>query len=226
MRITDNIIFYKYLENKPGVYLIKNKLNNKVYVGSSYDVKKRIISHLSRLKNNKHHSKYLQASFNKYGKHVFSINILEYVKNTNILLKREQYWLNFFTSYNPSYGYNICNISKNTKGRMHSEKTKKLMSEKRKGQTVGVNNPFYGKKHTKENIAKILNNRKRSYKNELNPKWNNNVTLDIIFLKYKELKNLKDVCDVLKVSRDTLRRRLKKEGFIFKGLGIIIRRNE
>lgn len=109
---------------------------------------------------------------------------------------------------------------------MHSEKTKKLISEKRKGQTVGVNNPFYGKKHTKENITKILNNRKRSYKNELNPKWNSNITLDIIFLKYKELKNLKDVCDTLKVSRDTLRRRLKKEGFIFKRLGIIIKRNE
>jgi hypothetical protein len=45
-------------------------------------------------------------------------------------------------------------------GKLHSEKTKKIISEKNKG----VNNGFYGKKHSKETCKKLSNNAKKNVK--------------------------------------------------------------
>lgn len=54
-----------------GIYIIKNILNNKIYVGSTIDIKKRWRDHKWHLKENKHHNSHLQASYNKYG---FNVN--------------------------------------------------------------------------------------------------------------------------------------------------------
>ncbi len=50
-----------------GTYKIVNKINNKIYYGSSKHIKK----HKSQLKNNKHHCLYLQRAYNKYGANNF-----------------------------------------------------------------------------------------------------------------------------------------------------------
>jgi hypothetical protein len=54
-----------------GVYCIKNTITNKVYIGSSLNIKSRLKTHIFSLKNNKHHSLKLQRSYNKYGKDNF-----------------------------------------------------------------------------------------------------------------------------------------------------------
>ena len=77
---------------KSGVYCITNVLNDKCYVGSSKMFSKRLGSHLYCLRKNKHHSKRLQASFNKYGIQYFEVNILETVEK-EFLIEREQFWL-------------------------------------------------------------------------------------------------------------------------------------
>lgn len=46
-------------------------------------------------------------------------------------------------------------ISESHKGLKHSEESKKKMSLSRKGTNIGKNNPFYGKKHTKETLLLI-----------------------------------------------------------------------
>ncbi len=52
-----------------GVYLIKNKYNNKIYVGStSISFNSRFSAHLKELNGNRHRNKHLQQSYNKYGK--------------------------------------------------------------------------------------------------------------------------------------------------------------
>jgi len=43
-----------------GIYKITNLKNGKVYIGSSKNIKRRLIEHKSRLKNNKHINKYFQ----------------------------------------------------------------------------------------------------------------------------------------------------------------------
>lgn len=58
------------------IYIIKNKINNKVYIGQAIDTKKRFLSHLSRSKNNTDNSP-IHDAINKYGRENFYYEILE-----------------------------------------------------------------------------------------------------------------------------------------------------
>mgnify|MGYP000863314505 CR=1 FL=1 len=60
-----------------GIYTIKNTINNKVYIGSSINVEKRLKDHFINLSKNKHHNQHLQFAYNKYGKDYFTKEILE-----------------------------------------------------------------------------------------------------------------------------------------------------
>lgn len=84
---------------KSGIYLIRNKVNNKVYVGSTVkSLRSRLKRHLIILRLNKHHSAHLQRAYNKYGKESFEFKILEIVDNKNNILQREQYWIDYYKS--------------------------------------------------------------------------------------------------------------------------------
>lgn len=50
-----------------GVYVIKNNVNGKQYVGSSIDLHMRRIQHFSKLRCGKHINSHLQNAYNKYG---------------------------------------------------------------------------------------------------------------------------------------------------------------
>ena len=47
---------YDIKNNTSGVYLIRNKLNGKNYIGSSKDIRKRINQHFRELNQNNHHN--------------------------------------------------------------------------------------------------------------------------------------------------------------------------
>lgn len=117
---------------KSGIYKIINIVNNKCYIGSSEDITNRRYHHFSLLKHNKHHSIHLQNAFNKYGKDNFIFEVLDYVSNTNNLLKYEQLWIN---QLKPEY--NICKIAGRVAGYKHTKETKQLISEKLKGIFIG-----------------------------------------------------------------------------------------
>lgn len=90
-----------------GVYIIINVLTYKVYVGSSKDVYKRLVNHISSLRKNKHTNKYLQSSFNKYLEDSFiGLFIEETVCNKESLETAEQYWIDTLKSYDRENGYN------------------------------------------------------------------------------------------------------------------------
>jgi len=63
--------------NNSGIYLIINLQNNKFYVGSAINVRKRKNKHLQQLRKNKHDNQYLQNSFNKYGENNFVFLLLK-----------------------------------------------------------------------------------------------------------------------------------------------------
>ena len=93
-------IYYKY--NKMIIYLIKNLINEKVYIGQTIQtLKKRIASHY------RHPNKHLSNAFNKYGKNNFIIEIIETCNNLEELNEREKYWIKFYDSTNNKKGYNI-----------------------------------------------------------------------------------------------------------------------
>ena len=60
-----------------GIYQIKNKFNNKRYIGKSKNIFKRLDSHIEYLLSNKHHNYYLQKDFIKNGYNGFTYEILD-----------------------------------------------------------------------------------------------------------------------------------------------------
>jgi group I intron endonuclease len=85
-----------------GIYKIVNTVTNKVYVGSSKEVEKRIKSHFSMLKKKKHHSVPLQNSYNKHGVDCFTHEVIEECAVDTLFL-REQYWIDSLDSYHSGY---------------------------------------------------------------------------------------------------------------------------
>lgn len=59
-----------------GIYKITCKANNKIYIGSSKDIHDRWLHHLYDLRLGKHHSIYLQRSYNKYGENSLEFTVL------------------------------------------------------------------------------------------------------------------------------------------------------
>lgn len=103
------------------IYSIVNLIDGKLYVGSTINFKNRSARHLSALKNNKHDNEYLQRAFNKYGVSNFLINILEQCDSDNLVVK-EQYYIDFFKSYQDSNGYNLVRFVEQR--RRHTKRTR------------------------------------------------------------------------------------------------------
>jgi len=54
----------------PGVYIILNLDNKKVYIGSTRNIKRRLIEHEISLRGNKHNSIEMQLEYNKGNKFI------------------------------------------------------------------------------------------------------------------------------------------------------------
>lgn len=121
------------IDKDSGVYAIENAVAKKVYVGSSTQLSKRIRSHVNMLKNGIHHSQHLQNAWNNALLKSFNILILDIADSKEQLLEREQYWIDYYHSYDDSHGYNISPTSSSSKGIKASDKTKAKMSVARKG---------------------------------------------------------------------------------------------
>ena len=122
--------------NKVGVYQIRNIKNNKVYIGStSMPFSNRKQTHFATLRKNKHHSKHLQRSYNKYGESSFIFEILK-ICSINIIIKSEQIWLDRIKSYLPNNGYNILRLASSCRGRKLTEEHKRKISISEKGKIV------------------------------------------------------------------------------------------
>jgi group I intron endonuclease len=153
---------------KTGVYTITNLITNKVYVGSATkDFRIRWRIHLSNLRLNKHHSKYLQNSFNKYGESNFIFEILEECL-PEFCLSTEQYWMNMLNVCNRKYGYNATPVAGNRSGFRFSEESKRKMSNSQKGISRNVGKVMSEK--TKNKLSIIVkewhkNNKEKFFKN-------------------------------------------------------------
>ena len=64
-----------------GIYMIKNKINGKVYIGQSVDIKKRWSSHIRNLENGTHDNFTLQCDYNKCKLEGFQFEVLKELIN-------------------------------------------------------------------------------------------------------------------------------------------------
>lgn len=123
------IIVLNQYRNKmmQGVYIIRNKITEEVYVGSTTRLLKRKTQHFSSLKRNDHENKFLQQSYNQYKKKDFEFVILEEYEDPDreFLYKREDFYMK-------KYKDNLFNINpnaKSNKGIRITEEAKKKISE-------------------------------------------------------------------------------------------------
>ena len=59
-----------------GIYCIKNKINDYIYIGQSTDTNRRFKDHIRTLRQNTHHNIKLQTSWNKDGETNFEFFII------------------------------------------------------------------------------------------------------------------------------------------------------
>lgn len=143
-----------------GIYCIVNKQNGKKYIGSTLSFNIRWRDHKAFLNKNKHHSTYLQNSWNKYKEDNFEFRILEYV-TAELLIQREQWWMDLFGSYEKEYGYNISPTAGSCLGCKRTDSTKLKLSINKLGKhnpmygRSGINSPNYGKTHSDASKEKM-----------------------------------------------------------------------
>lgn len=88
-----------------GIYKIINVVNNKFYVGSAVDLKRRKTRHFSELRKGKHNNRHLQAAWVKYGEQAFVFVVVQDVPEHEDLLAAENVWLKEHVG--KDYCYNI-----------------------------------------------------------------------------------------------------------------------
>lgn len=122
------------IESCQCIYYIRNTHNGKLYIGSTVDFKKRLISHLSRLNNGKA-NQHLQSAYLKYGQDIFECGVLEIVDSVDMLCNRESFYINKFDTLNPKNGYNIVGHDVEG-GRFFTQETKNKISKSRCGKKL------------------------------------------------------------------------------------------
>lgn len=95
----DKLNILKNIKGKSGIYMWTNKLNGKKYVGSSVDLRRRLLEYynVNRLLNE--NSMPIYVALLKYGYHNFTLTFLDFCDIDN-LMSREKY---FFEVYSPEY---------------------------------------------------------------------------------------------------------------------------
>jgi group I intron endonuclease len=123
---------------KSGIYKIINVINNKFYVGSAVDFRRRKRIHWWKLRRGDHVNKHLQAAWNKYGEKSFTFVIVEEHPEGADLLAAENVWLKEHVG--KDYCYNVA-----------TDATAPTLG------WYGEKNPMWGKtfKHTDAALEKI-----------------------------------------------------------------------
>lgn len=133
-----------------GIYIIENKSNGKIYIGSSINLRSRWIKHLSDLRRGTHSNPHLQSAWTKYGEEAFEYRILETLEES--VREREQHYINHYNALDRTIGYNIAlTTTCPMEGRTHTPEA----IEKMRQAKLGENNNFYGRTHTEETKAKL-----------------------------------------------------------------------
>ena len=136
-----------------GIYLIKNIVNNKIYIGSAKDINRRWVQHKSSLRLQTHHSKKLQNGFNKYGVDAFVYSIVELCSEDAMMIK-EQYWIDLLT---PWYNVSLKAVSGGTtlKGKPWPLKRREAHLNKPEGWKRAKYAHRTRKPHSPETIEKL-----------------------------------------------------------------------
>lgn len=126
------------------LYLHRNKINNKVYVGQT----KRNPEDRWGPNGKGYKNQIFYKAIEKYGWENFDHIILEQVETQDLANQREEYYISLYDSTNPNKGYNLY------KGGTVCRQTT-TARQKRSLSMMGKNNPMYGKHKSDEAKEKL-----------------------------------------------------------------------
>lgn len=160
-----------------GIYRITNNINGKVYIGQTYNFKRRFRVHKKKLNNGEHYNEHLQRAWDKYGEENFSFDIIEECE-IDKLNEREIYWIAFYDSFhNKDNGYNQNEGGCGSRGYKFSEESRNKMKLSHYD-CRGKLNPMYGKSvkdfMTEEEIGRWKSNISIAVSGDNNPFYGRN----------------------------------------------------
>lgn len=133
-----------------GIYIIKNNVNGKCYIGQSVKLRSRLKDHMRNAKNGKLDLPIYRA-INKYGFHNFTVDILESfipdpnISNLELIQILDKLEIEYIEKYNAyTEGYNCTKGGDfGVLGLKMTEEQKKKVSENSKKQAVKTYKPIY-----------------------------------------------------------------------------------
>jgi group I intron endonuclease len=159
-------------KEKSGIYIIRNLINNKMYVGKSINIYNRISQHFTLLNtDSRDENIHLRNSWKKYGKNNFDYFVIEYCDPEELILQeKELFWIKQLRTLDRKHGYNLrldsksrCIVSEETRKRL-SEATKKRMSDPKERKKISERSKQFWKnnpdilKEMSQKVSKKLTN--------------------------------------------------------------------
>lgn len=178
-----------------GIYAIRNITTNKLYIGKSKNIYKRLHQHLSDIKyehRNHNENPYLLNAVKKYSINDFEYIILEKtILNEKYLSERELYFIDKYKTIDRKFGYNLRRDS-STRMIVHDETRKKISERLKKEWKSGIR-----KNHAQKLANNWRNNKQRGidqglFFSKILTKYEYHLTKDgeTIIVNYKKLKDL------------------------------------
>lgn len=189
------------------VYIIQNKINYKIYVGKTNNPKKRFSKHLEIARRGfsirKEFFGLVHKAIVKYGENNFSFLVLESYDIEGECLEAEKFWIEYFRTnvnkFGMNCGYNLTAGGDGISGYKMSQDAKNKISEKLSGR-------------------KLTNTHKNRISTALSGNFNVNLKItwpdDDKLLEMVQLSNFTRVANLLNVSDNAVRGRLKRRGLI------------
>lgn len=110
------------------IYVIKNKVNGKMYVGkTSFSIEKRWNVHVQHAFSVNYKKQVITQAIRKYGPGNFDMSLLEQCKNNEHANECEIKWIKQLNTRNSKIGYNLTDGGEGTPGRIVTEVTREKL---------------------------------------------------------------------------------------------------
>lgn len=132
------------------IYKETNRINLKVYIGlTTKTLQKRHEGHIKESLDPVKCTSYFHKAMKKYGVENFTVEVIETCQTKEELYEREKFWIKFYKSNDPKFGYNMTAGGEGSIGRVFSAETIEKIRKGVTGKTA------WNKNKTKETDPRI-----------------------------------------------------------------------
>ncbi len=130
--IEDEIIKEKD-NRKTGIFVIRNLVTGKIYIGQASDWRKLRSGYFNSLREGSFSNRDLQADFDDFGEEMFEVEVIEYC-GVDVLEERKRCYIDFYISISQElYNWDSQRMSQLKAGHATAEETRQKISIANKG---------------------------------------------------------------------------------------------